>query len=239
MLSPHHWPWTLISEGDHVLDIGANQGVYTSFFADLVGRCGLVYAIEPGPKLYQRLTETVGIRPNVLLYSFALSDRNEEREVFHYRDWTLLPYDEADPRCQNKNWNPAQPFGLREERFLATFRTLDSLVRCSLIDSKVSFVKIDVDGAEGAVIRGATEFLAKAKPTLALEVGHESMMRLGDVADLLLRDLLQDELGYVIYNGNPGERLIRMTPEEVVSDIISAPERTMDIVCIHESKVGR
>ena len=37
----------LINPGDCVIDIGANYGIYTKFFSELVGNNGVVYGIEP------------------------------------------------------------------------------------------------------------------------------------------------------------------------------------------------
>jgi hypothetical protein len=52
-------------------------------------------------------------------------------------------------------------------------RTLDSIVRESAA-RRVSFIKIDVEGAEVEVLRGAVEILQRHRPTVLCEIGHES-----------------------------------------------------------------
>lgn len=61
-----------IEPDDCVWDIGANVGLYTSQFADLVGDQGAVFAFEPSPINLEKLRQAVHNRENVVVVPVAL-----------------------------------------------------------------------------------------------------------------------------------------------------------------------
>ena len=67
-----------IKKGDVVLDIGANIGVYTVLFAEIVGDKGRVYAFEPDPKNFALLKKNIEINKykNVVLINKAVLNKN-------------------------------------------------------------------------------------------------------------------------------------------------------------------
>ena len=74
-------------------------------------------------------------------------------------------------------------------------RTLDNLVaECGL--DRVDFVKMDVDGFEGKVLRGARSVLATWRPTLVFELSPGAMAVHGDSAVDLVAEL--EGLGYAL-----------------------------------------
>jgi FkbM family methyltransferase len=64
-----------VRPGDVVWDVGANVGLYTSLFGELVGPAGKVVAFEPVPQSYRALLEGTTEVANVVALNRGLSDR--------------------------------------------------------------------------------------------------------------------------------------------------------------------
>ena len=67
---------SLISPGDVVVDVGANIGIYTEFFANLVGANGKVHAFEPEPTNFYFLSRTLSSKDNIFLYQGGVGRKN-------------------------------------------------------------------------------------------------------------------------------------------------------------------
>ena len=72
-----------ISEGDNVLDIGANIGVYTVLFSNWVGSSGTVYSFEPSKNNCQIIQKTLKINnmENVKLFEKAVTNFNGQSNL--------------------------------------------------------------------------------------------------------------------------------------------------------------
>lgn len=133
------------------VDVGANKGTYTWFLAHL---CRHVYAYEPNPAMRWMLTRSTP--RNVTVFPRALSDRTGEAvlriprrgERFANNIGTLRPVD----------------MGNCESLSVPTTRLDDD----GLVD--VGFLKIDVEGHEQEVLRGARELIARDRPVLLVEI---------------------------------------------------------------------
>jgi len=140
----------LIPRGHVSLDVGANNGVYTYALAKLSRR---VEAFEPVPDC-ARTIAAFGA-PNVVVHEVALSSRNGTRELFVPRDPGVVHTGLASFTRPNGAF----------EAVRVSVRTLDDY---SFDD--VSFIKIDVEGHELDVLRGARETVARSSPILLIEV---------------------------------------------------------------------
>ncbi|MEQ8228569.1 MAG: FkbM family methyltransferase [Rhodospirillales bacterium] len=138
------------------LDIGANKGVYT--FA-LLRHCRRVHAFEPNPKLFRVLKRWA--KGKAELYDTALSDTTGEADL-------LVPRSPKGYSNQGASLSAIKVAGDHGIARVTTAR-LDDL---GLHD--VGFMKIDVEGAEMAVLNGARETIARDKPVMMieLEAGH-------------------------------------------------------------------
>ena len=83
---------------------------------------------------------------------------------------------------------------MREESVLCQVAPIDELVST---DSEVTFLKVDVEGAEFAVLRGAIQTLSRCAPTVVCEVNPAFMIGFGYDVPSLLRFV--GDLGYSAY----------------------------------------
>lgn len=142
--------WT----GQVVYDIGAWEGALTLFFARAVGAQGQVLAFEPNPGSAARLRENVGLNhfDNVRLFELALADTEGQA-------WLDVPQGVA-----SRGRLTSHPAGAA-----VSVRQLDLLVAQAGLPPP-DFVKIDVEGAELAVLRGGAATLARHRPDLLIEI---------------------------------------------------------------------
>ena len=147
-----------------VLDIGANIGAHTLHLASLVGPQGRVMAFEPTDFAFRKLRRNLDLNP-------LLASRVDAFHCF------LTASDGASvPGAIYSSWPLAVESGLhakhlgREMRTeQAQARSLDSILsECA--GRKVQLVKLDVDGFECDVLRGATSMLRDMRPIFVMEL---------------------------------------------------------------------
>ncbi|MGD0085397.1 MAG: FkbM family methyltransferase [Acidimicrobiales bacterium] len=157
-----------LAPGMVVIDIGANEGVYTVLAAKLVGPAGRVVAVEPSPRErarlqrnieLNRLGDVVTVRPEGLLAeagteSLRLADRSHTG--------------------QNTFGQPIYAQVHVTEEIEVPVTTLDALCTELALD-RVDLVKVDVEGAELAVLTGGVTTLAKLRPLVLLELQEASL----------------------------------------------------------------
>jgi FkbM family methyltransferase len=152
---------SLISAGDWVVDVGANVGHYTKTFSDLVGSEGRVIALEPVPETFELLSGNVLLfqHSNVTLLNMAASDRPGVAGMQIPRfDTGLANYYQA-------NLSQGKP-----DLNVLTLR-LDALP----LPHSVRLIKIDAEGHDPAVLRGAEALLARDHPFLIVETGSSDV----------------------------------------------------------------
>lgn len=185
------------------LDVGAHAGSVLAEMVRLAPR-GRHVAWEPLPDFAGDLRRRF---PGVEVRQAALSDVPGEREFAHVL---------ADPGWSGFVARPA-PGG----------EAVDTLtVRAERLDDSLpegvspAFVKIDVEGAEEQMLRGATETLRRHRPVIAFEHGLGSADHYGTTPEAVHR-LLTSELGYEI-KGLDGDGPY---DEERFAEIFAAKER--------------
>ena len=150
----------LIKTGDIILDIGANYGLYTIRFASLVGNMGKVFAFEPTPDTATFLQRTVndnGLN-NVDIIPYALSSKCGISNFF------VNDNSELNSLTANKK---------NSKSVTVSVQTLDS-IKDEFEDTCVNFVKLDAEGEEANIIRGAEWFIKKHDPLFMFEFKHGS-----------------------------------------------------------------
>lgn len=147
-----------IGDGDVVIDVGANIGTHTVAFSQMVGPTGEVYAIEAQPRLFALLADNVKLNhcENVKgINGVATSQRVDNVRL------NPLP-----PDSQPFNFGAVPAFGDGPDEVPGDKIDALTLERCDLI-------KIDVEGTEADVIRGAVETIKRCKPVLYIENNGE------------------------------------------------------------------
>jgi FkbM family methyltransferase len=134
------------------IEIGAADGLYAWLLARL---CRHLYAYEPNPDFFAILS---GLRRrNLSLFPYAISDREGAMEL-------------RIPRDRGGRERPLE--ATLEPRFEGNCRTISLSTKPldALEHPPVGFIKIDVEGHEAAVIRGAARTLARFRPRLWIEI---------------------------------------------------------------------
>jgi FkbM family methyltransferase len=171
----------LLEPGSDCLDVGAHEGVLLREMVRLAPS-GRHVAWEPLPAFAGRLRERF---PSVEVREAALSDAAGERAFAHVL---------GDPGWSGFVARPTPGGGPVET----------ITVRCERLDDALpegvqpEFMKIDVEGAEEQVFRGAAGTLRRYRPTVVFEHGAGSADHYGTTPARLHR-LVAEELGYRIF----------------------------------------
>ncbi len=152
----------IVPRGRPFIDVGANVGVYSIVLEDVVGAANL-YCCEPLPQLYQRLRRLL---PKAHVYNVALSDHSGSATIsvptVHGR---VLP---TRATLERDVQELSVEVESTSELTVATL-TLDDLCAQANV-RQLGAVKIDVEGHEQAVLRGAERTLAQHQPLLLVEI---------------------------------------------------------------------
>jgi hypothetical protein len=147
-----------VRPGSIALDVGHMIGYYSLLMAKRTGRGGAVHAFDPDPRAHERLGENVSrnsmpwITANLLALGaragtarFGIHERigwSSTKEVKEFSEWTSVP-----------------------------MQTLDDYVAEHEIDlTRISVIKVDAEGGELDVLKGARDTLAAGAPHVVVEV---------------------------------------------------------------------
>ena len=181
--APFQHSFDLVQRGDVALDVGANLGIWSLLAAK---RGAQVHAFEPVPSMVERLRGHVardGAGP-ITIHQLALGAESGSMPFFAVVEGNsgasaLIRRHEGDIEIQ------------------ADVATLDSVLQREKID-RVDFMKIDVEGAEILVFRGASQLMAsESAPILFFEMDDQLCASFGTTTREIKQLLL--EYGYAIY----------------------------------------
>jgi FkbM family methyltransferase len=158
------WAITHVGEGDTVIDAGANVGLYSIVLARAVGPTGRVVAFEPVPETVERLRASVQVNglANVQIEAAAVGD-TDARVQFNLAHDSAYSGLAEDPRSPTVS------------RHVVSMVTIDS-VWSSIGEPHVTFVKLDVEGAETKALVGATMLIERCRPLIMAEAAAEDRL---------------------------------------------------------------
>lgn len=175
-----------VGPGSVSVDIGANFGYHTFAMARLAGASGRVIALEPTEWAFAKLQRNASANDfkNITFLRLGLGDEDIGGIDTSFRSSYRL-----DGTQRNI-----------QERIV--IRTLDAVLDEQGVSS-VDFIKLDVDGFEGKVLRGARRTLERFHPVIFFEISPSLMQLHGDIAEDLIRSLYDRGYRFLSEAGDP------------------------------------
>jgi FkbM family methyltransferase len=165
-----------IKSGDTVFDIGANMGFYTIWMSKFIGN-GKIHAFEPDSENFERLKKNIKINnliKNVVANKIALSNLNG---IISF----TKGLDGENHIADSSNQNTLQ---LQSQK-------IDSYLKDLSINPSITYMKIDVEGFEYAVLKGADAILLNNQiEIIQIEINKTISNSGKSITDLL--DLLNE-----------------------------------------------
>jgi FkbM family methyltransferase len=205
---------SLVRTGDVCFDIGAAYGMYSFTLAHLVGTPGAVHSFEPQPKPHRILA--AGVRGSGLdhlhPHHSAMGREPGTLEMALPVKFGVVPvHGHAHVNDGVAQKRPSTRFS-RMRAWSTPIHSVDEFCDEHSID-RVHFMKVDVEGFEPTVIRGAQRVIAEHRPTLLLEIEDRHLCRY-DTTAAEFTDSLRG-IGYSMYTWNKREwtRAEKVTPQ--------------------------
>lgn len=157
-----------IQPGDVVIEGGANIGTLTK--AMLISGAKVI-AFESNPEAVECLLHNCESESLTIYGGCALSESPDDLVTMH-----------------------------RQDNAGASYCTPGGEIPCYTIDElnvpKCALIKLDIEGYEAKVIRGASETIARCRPVIVAEVNRTALERVGDSEDVLWA--LLESNGYIV-----------------------------------------
>jgi len=209
-----------LKPGMIVFDVGANIGVYSLLSAKYVGEHGAVHAFEPTPETFARL------RTNVKLNKFTWVHLNQLAVAEKTGTSTLNLYEQnAMNSLARQDW-----VGKSLGQTVVETISLNEYVKAKGL-TRIDLLKVDVEGAELAVLKGARHLLdGSNSPVVLCEFADKTTHGFGYQA-ASIRDFL----------GTFGYGFFRWCPE--LRRLVSEPSRPhyklyANLVCVKQAGPG-
>ncbi len=176
---------SVLQDGDTAIDIGAHKGGYTYWMDKAVGHLGKVIAFEPQPAGARLLRQ---LFPHVTVEQAALSDHSGEKVLY------------IKPRSYEVSFEASLSADY-PDALTQSVQTITLDDYCSRRRLRPRFIKIDVEGHELEVIRGAVETLKLARPYMLIEIEkrHIGAFKMQELLDHLEG---LGYWGYFVWRGN-------------------------------------
>jgi FkbM family methyltransferase len=199
------------------IDVGAKVGMYTY---RIVKYSKAVWAFEPIPELANLLRKQFGRQVHV--EGVALSDQSRRATL-------RIPF--TSKRMPRYGLSTIEPANTLNSPRLATVREVDVDVR-RLDDfqiANIGFMKIDVEGHELAVVKGARESLRRCHPTLLIEANDQ--YHPGAVLELMVYLEGLDYEGHFIHDGvlSPIRSVTAHFHDKGIENFVFIPNSNVDL----------
>lgn len=145
-----------IKSSSNCIDIGCHKGEILEILLKLSPN-GTHFAFEPIPSMFEDLS--TNFKGKATIFPFALAEQ-EGSSIFQF-----VKNAPAYSGLKKRKYNVSNP---EIEEIEVEIKRLDSVIP---EDTRIDFIKIDVEGAEFDVLKGAKKILEKNKPTIVFEFG--------------------------------------------------------------------
>ncbi|MFL6300267.1 MAG: FkbM family methyltransferase [Terriglobales bacterium] len=190
-IEPRTVLYGLVRANDVAVDIGANIGEVALNLAKRVGEKGAVHAFEANPLVYEKLLRNLSLNSslNVIPSNVGLSDQSGSAQM-----WT--------PE-QNRGGGTISDVPAGARAIAIQLVRFDDV--WNVENSRLDLIKLDVEGHELKVLRGAEGVLRRYRPKLFVELDDNNLRRHGASARELLAFL--ESFGYKCTDPVSGEVL--------------------------------
>jgi len=178
----------LVRAGDTCIDVGANVGLVSLELSRLVGPAGCVLAFEPEPTTFRILTANLARNGlgHVRGFNMAVSDQAGSATL-------ELPAGRSEYGSLARVVHPSAGDGPRS-RARVEVESLDNVAMPLLTGCRL--IKIDTEGHELHVLRGASRLIALWRPYLSIEIVPSLLASHGSSSDALIS--LLASWGYLV-----------------------------------------
>jgi FkbM family methyltransferase len=181
--------------GDTFWDIGANIGWFSLLASKIVGSDGRVFSFEPSPDVFSLLCANTRGLKSICAIQCGVGNADTVATFAAQGASSSASFVEEITKI-NQHYLPETPISKVE----VNIRKLDTLVKDL---GRPRLAKIDVEGFELEVLKGATSLLSTARPTLIMEI-HPSQLNLCGGNETSLFQLLRGYgYGWEIIDRNP------------------------------------
>ncbi|NEP07639.1 MAG: FkbM family methyltransferase [Okeania sp. SIO2G4] len=166
-----------LQNGDCFIDIGAHIGYYSVLAAKIVGIEGKVFAFEPELSNYQKILENISLNNlnNISLFNLAVGSETKQTQLFFNQDndgghalWDVGKHPFNQKSLDNQTMQNIQQ------------STLDDILDRQKDIGQIKMIKIDTEGAELDVIKGAVNtFYQYDVPYIICEINRFGLQQMG------------------------------------------------------------
>jgi FkbM family methyltransferase len=198
--------YRLLPVGGTGVDAGANIGYITSLMQVRAGLTGRVYAFEPHPEIVKRLNVNVQEGPGCAsVHAIGLSDRDGTAHLILQDAETGVPFNLNNGVAHIGEGSDSSKCSIRVSR-------LDNIIE----NERVNVLKIDVEGHEYKVLKGAIKLIKNKNISSIIFEDHEGFD--SDVCKLL------KSFGYTVWRLSLTHRRLRLlTPDDPVPPAYAPP----------------
>ena len=185
-----------LEAGQTFWDIGANVGWFSVFASKIVGASGRVVSFEPSPEVFDILFSHVKTAGRITAIRLGVGNVDEVRLFSAHGKSSSSSFVEEVVKM-NFRFHPT----VQIQNIEVELRKVDSLVK--ELESNPSLLKIDVEGFELEVLRGASDLLSSGRPTLIIEVHPRQLELSGGTEELLFQFLRGCRYAWEVIDRNP------------------------------------
>jgi FkbM family methyltransferase len=171
---------SVLRRGDVVLDIGANFGFHTMLLSRLVGSTGRVIAFEPSPENLKLLRYhcRTNLMQNVQICTNAVGDVANSSV-----DFVLI--DGGKHSSNSFTVADESPYILEQQKTVIRVPMTTIDITCKKSNVKPTLIKIDVEGAEFFVLKGAEQTITKYRPSIVIGIHPFWMPKYQSTGDII------------------------------------------------------